>query len=247
MKPTLIAIALIVSAGAAAAQSAGQQIVVPLPDAERGRFLFASKGCVVCHSVNGIGGAAGPALDAEEGDAPVAPLEFAARMWRGASAMALLQSLEFGYQIDITGDEIADLAAFLSNRELQGNFSERDVPEMMQGWTIDEPFPEIGESWSDWGPGAALDGDEDESLRIGNMTRGYMLAERWCTTCHVVDLVGEGGDVGPAFPEIAARPEVTEEGIQDWLSVPHPTMPEFINLTEKDFQDLAAYILSLKQ
>ena len=245
MRTILIATALVLHAGAALAQSGTKQILLPVPDAERGRFLFASKGCVVCHSINGVGGAAGPALDAKAGEAPIDPLEFAARMWRGAGSMTVLQAMEFGYQIEITGDEIADLAAFVSNRAVQSTFSERDVPELMRGWTIDEPFPEVDGDWFDWDQSATLD-DEEDGLRIGNMTRGYLLAERWCTACHVIDRDGEGGDAGPAFPGIAARPEITEQAIEEWLSVPHPTMPEFLNLTESDFQDLAAYILSLK-
>ena len=36
-------------------------LVMPLPDAERGRQVFGAKGCVVCHAVNGVGGNAGPA------------------------------------------------------------------------------------------------------------------------------------------------------------------------------------------
>ena len=46
-------------------------LVMPVPDAENGRSLFGSKGCVVCHSVNGIGGAAGPALDTTSHDGEV--------------------------------------------------------------------------------------------------------------------------------------------------------------------------------
>jgi mono/diheme cytochrome c family protein len=221
-----------------------QQIVLPVPDAERGRFLFASKGCVVCHSINGVGGKAGPALDAEADDRAIDPLEFAARMWRGAGAMAFLQSMEFGYQIEMAGDEIADLAAFIASRALQSTFSEKDVPEVMRGWTVDEPFPAFGEEWLDREPSDDLARSEDAN--IGNPTRGHMLAERWCTSCHVVDLEGEGGDAGPAFVSIASRPDVTEKSIRDWLSVPHTVMPEFLTLAETDFNDIASYIMSLE-
>lgn len=133
---------------AAAAPAAGRaRLLLPYPDAGHGRFLFVSKGCVICHAVNGVGGKAGPALDAPETSgppAPVDPLDFAARMWRGAAAMAVLQSMEFGYQVEMTGDEIADLAAFAGSRRAQEGFSDADIPEMMQGWTLDESFPEEG-------------------------------------------------------------------------------------------------------
>jgi mono/diheme cytochrome c family protein len=245
MRVSILAGAIVLcSSFAVADQFARQQIVLPVPDAERGRFLFASKGCVVCHSINGVGGKAGPALDAKADDGAIDPLEFAARMWRGAGAMAILQSMEFGYQIEMSGEEIADLAAFTASRALQSTFSEKDVPEVMRGWTVDEPIPAIGEEWPGWGPDDDLASPEDAN--IGNLSRGHMLAERWCTSCHVVDLEGEGGDVGPAFVSIASRPDVTEKSIRDWLSVPHTTMPEFLNLVETDFNDIASYIMSLK-
>jgi cytochrome c len=136
---------------ASAGEAGRPQMVLPLPDAGHGRFLFVSKGCVVCHSVNGAGGKAGPALDAPETPQPVAPLEFAARMWRGAVAMAVLQSMEFGYQIELSGDEIADLAAFAADAAAQDGFSDQDIPEVMRGWTVDENFPP---------PDAALPGAE---------------------------------------------------------------------------------------
>ena len=65
-------------------------LMMPTMNAERGRELFASKGCVVCHSINGVGGEDAPMLDAEFMDEVMNPFEFAARMWRGAAAMVAL-------------------------------------------------------------------------------------------------------------------------------------------------------------
>lgn len=110
---------------------------IPVPDAERGRIIFVAKGCVVCHSVNGVGGKAGPALDASEPAGIFDPLDFAARMWRGAPAMIELQALEFGYQIELSGNDIADLAAFAENHEVQAKFDEDQIPEIMRGWTLE--------------------------------------------------------------------------------------------------------------
>lgn len=39
-------------------------LMMPSMDAANGRKLFASKGCVVCHEVNGIGGTDAAPLDA---------------------------------------------------------------------------------------------------------------------------------------------------------------------------------------
>ena len=148
--------AALISITAAAQEQTGPRVVVPLPDAERGRFLFVSKACVVCHSVNGVGGTAGPALDATGEGTTIEPLEFAARMWRGAAAMTVLQSTELGYQIDMTGAEIADLAAFAASPSVQATFSERDIPEVMQGWTLDEGWEGLVEE----PPGEASPGEE---------------------------------------------------------------------------------------
>jgi len=122
------------------AAAAGPMIAVPSPDAREGRALFVFKGCVVCHSVNGVGGLAGPPLDAVETPTTIDPLGFAARMWRGSMAMSELQATEFGYQVELTGAEIADLAAFVATPDAQKGFSEEEIPELIRGWTVDEPY-----------------------------------------------------------------------------------------------------------
>ena len=85
--------ALLFSQGTAAAdkgtplstQRKRQMIVVPDVDATRDGRLFVMNGCISCHSMKGIGGRAGP----EESTA-VDLFNFAARMWRGVSAMRKL-------------------------------------------------------------------------------------------------------------------------------------------------------------
>ena len=136
-----VVLALVLAAGATAAQSpVGSSFTMPVPDPDRGRTLFVHKGCVVCHRVNGVGGTAGPALDASEPAGVFDPLDFAARMWKGAEAMAALQAMEFGYVIDLTGRDIADLAAFSENHAEQENFSEAEIPETVRNWTLDSPI-----------------------------------------------------------------------------------------------------------
>lgn len=153
----VLAAALWLALGQAAAQSASQEtvagrnplspraMVLPLADGVHGRQLFVSKGCVICHAVNGVGGRAAPALDAvaaEEGAGapPVDPLDFVARMWRGAPAMLELQAVELGYQIELSAEELADLAVFASDAGLQASFTMEDVPEPMWDWMLNEPY-----------------------------------------------------------------------------------------------------------
>ena len=104
-------------------------VVIPAMSADRGRSLFASKGCVICHAVNGVGGTHTPALDADAMSLPLNPFEFAARMWRGADAMIALQRGDLGGPILLTGQELADIAAFVHDEREQEKFSEADIPE----------------------------------------------------------------------------------------------------------------------
>src|SRR5262249_42746248 len=62
-------------------------LFVPKMDPASGRKLFATKGCVVCHSVNGVGGTDAAALDASTMTPMMNPFDFTAQMWTGAPAM----------------------------------------------------------------------------------------------------------------------------------------------------------------
>ena len=139
---TAIAVATLATTGAASADDGGKHmmsggmmapgLMLPSMDAARGRALFAEKGCVVCHSVNGVGGEDAPMLDAEFMDEAMNPFEFAARMWRGAGPMVMLQEDELGGQIDLTGQELADIIAFVHNASEQKRFSEADIPQEIE-------------------------------------------------------------------------------------------------------------------
>ena len=103
------------------------ELIVTLPDmdAARGRTLFATKGCVICHEINGVGGRRGkaPALDAARMSIEPDPFEFAARMWAGADKMLALQQEDLGYQIALRSDELADIFAFVHDAEEQALFT----------------------------------------------------------------------------------------------------------------------------
>lgn len=103
-------------------------LALPEMDATKGRKLFASKGCVVCHSINGVGGQDAPRLDAEFMDRPMNPFDFAAKMWRGAEAMVMMQREELGDVIELTGDDLASIIAFVHDPDQQATFSEDEIP-----------------------------------------------------------------------------------------------------------------------
>ena len=117
-----------------------QIIVVPDVDATRDGRLFVMKSCFSCHSMKGIGGRAGP----EESTA-VDLFNFAARMWRGASAMRKLPALELGYRIELSSGEIGDLATFVSDPAVQRDFSIEEAPDQLKDWFIDEAYWDSGQ------------------------------------------------------------------------------------------------------
>ncbi len=93
----------------------------------RGRQLFVSKGCVACHAINGVGGHDATNLDAHTMRPMMNPFEFAAKMWAMAPAMIYAQEEALGGQILFTGDELADIVAFVHNDQSQHDFSETDL------------------------------------------------------------------------------------------------------------------------
>jgi mono/diheme cytochrome c family protein len=104
-------------------------LAMPPMNSHRGRELFLDKGCIVCHQVNGVGGEVGPPLNAQDMPAPMNAFEFAARMWRGAGAMIAMQQELFGDQIELNGQDLADLVAFAHDRAEQAEVAADDIPE----------------------------------------------------------------------------------------------------------------------
>ncbi len=105
----------------------GARLVIPIMSPERGKALFVDKGCVACHAINGVGGHDAPPMDAHRNMGLVNPFDFAAKMWNHAPGMIAAQEEAFGEQIYFTGEELADIIAFLHNDAAQHRFSEADL------------------------------------------------------------------------------------------------------------------------
>jgi cytochrome c len=103
-------------------------LIMPAMNPVHGKTLFASKGCVVCHSINGVGGEDAPKLDASTMAPQMNPFDFFAKMWRGAAPMIMMQMHELGHQITFTGQDLADIVAFVHNAQIQKSFLEEDIP-----------------------------------------------------------------------------------------------------------------------
>ncbi|SPH17698.1 hypothetical protein DEA8626_01224 [Defluviimonas aquaemixtae] len=111
-------------------------LVLPPMDSERGKTAFMEKGCIVCHSINGVGGAIGPPLNATDMPVPMNAFEFAARMWRGAPAMVQMQEELFGEAIALNGEELADIVAFVHDEALQEQLTAADIPERFRSMIV---------------------------------------------------------------------------------------------------------------
>ncbi len=104
------------------------RLIFPPFDAALGRKVFAAKGCVVCHSVNGIGGTDGPNLSYGKYDTPVNAMEVASDLWEKADIMIPMQKAELGAQIILSPEELAGLIGFLASPEEQAKLSKADIP-----------------------------------------------------------------------------------------------------------------------
>jgi cytochrome c len=105
------------------------RLILPMMNPERGKELFVSKGCVACHAINGIGGHDAPNMDAHLQMGLVNPFDFAAKMWNHAAGMIYAQEEALGEQIYFTGEELADIIAFVHDDGSQHNFTEADMTE----------------------------------------------------------------------------------------------------------------------
>ncbi len=103
------------------------RLIMPIMSPERGRKIFVNKGCVTCHSINGVGGEDAPAMDEHTQEKLVNPFAFSAKMWDHASGMIAAQKDELGEQLNFTGKDLADITAFIHDKDAQNNFGEKDL------------------------------------------------------------------------------------------------------------------------
>jgi mono/diheme cytochrome c family protein len=113
-------------------QGSQPALVMPTMNASRGRVYFATRACVICHKVNGIGGDLAPPLDLDPDGKEINVFDFVTRMWRGARSMVALQDSLFGESIDLAPDELADIIAFVYDAEERKKFSENDIPKFIR-------------------------------------------------------------------------------------------------------------------
>ena len=77
--------------------------------------------------------------------------------------------------------------------------------------------------------------------------QGKVIAERWCTGCHVVESEQKSPvtDQAPPFASIARRPDFDANKLALVLLQPHPDMPK-LALSRAEIANIADYIATLK-
>ncbi|MEE9544158.1 MAG: c-type cytochrome [Rhodospirillales bacterium] len=124
---TLPALAGHIASKAASGAGHKTRLVMPSMNPINGKKLFVAKGCVACHAVNGVGGHDAPSMDAHSEGELMNLFDFAAMMWNHAPAMIAAQEDAFGEQLYFTGEELADIIAFVHDDLAQHSFTEADL------------------------------------------------------------------------------------------------------------------------
>jgi mono/diheme cytochrome c family protein len=84
------------------------------------------------------------------------------------------------------------------------------------------------------------------SAALADADNGKTLADRWCSSCHIVDHGQKlATDQAPSFSSIARMPKFDANKLIFLLLKPHPSMPR-LDLSRAEALDLAAYITTLK-
>lgn len=86
-----------------------------------------------------------------------------------------------------------------------------------------------------------------QSAHAGSPEHGRILAENWCSNCHVVSAgQSSSGRSAPPFTAIARSSDFSADRLAYLLLDPHPKMAK-LGLSRKAIEDIADYIKSLRQ
>jgi len=85
------------------------------------------------------------------------------------------------------------------------------------------------------------------SAHAQNVDAGRVIAEQWCSSCHLVDHQQNRvpNDAIPSFRAVANMKSTTMISLSVFLQTPHQPMPNFM-LSRREIADVSAYILSLR-
>lgn len=81
------------------------------------------------------------------------------------------------------------------------------------------------------------------AFAAGDAGAGRTVAQTWCAGCHAIGRETQATDTAPAFAALAKSR--TPEQLRNWLSAPHPPMPN-PGLSRQAIEDVIAYLQQLK-
>ncbi|MBP2291451.1 cytochrome c [Azospirillum rugosum] len=90
------------------------------------------------------------------------------------------------------------------------------------------------------------------AVHAADAENGRRIADRWCASCHVVSGSGAatnrvgGTDAVPTLASIARDPARGPNWLRQWLTAPHPPMPN-LNLSRTEIDDVVAYLETLSR
>src|SRR5262245_36621519 len=78
--------------------------------------------------------------------------------------------------------------------------------------------------------------------------RGREIAQRWCSSCHVVERTAAAASANglPTFPALANRTDLSADRLRAAINPQHSRMPD-LALSKRQQDDLIAYIFSLRR
>ena len=92
----------------------------------------------------------------------------------------------------------------------------------------------------------AFSGVLGSSALAAGADNGKALADRWCSSCHVVDHEQKlATDQAPPFASVARMPAFDASKLAFLLLKPHPNMPT-LSLSRTEITNIAEYIATLK-
>ena len=85
------------------------------------------------------------------------------------------------------------------------------------------------------------------SAMAADAKQGKAIAERWCSSCHLVEPGQKTAatDKAPPFASVAKMPDFGAGKLSLLLLKPHPNMPK-LSLSRSEIADLAEFIQTLK-
>ncbi|NUB23878.1 c-type cytochrome [Azospirillum brasilense] len=81
---------------------------------------------------------------------------------------------------------------------------------------------------------------------------GRSIADRWCAACHLISdsnadsRAVRGTDAVPTLSSIARDPNRSPNWLRQWLTFPHPPMPD-LNLSRSEIDDVIAYLQGMSR